>query len=98
MLDSLHTYGTDAQALKSIEKAIKCGGPDVLDKLVNRLCEPGPSKRRAMLVDLALNGVGSQLIAIVLPGVSKEQGTTLYDAVCFCSLSRDLARLQRAAI
>lgn len=81
LLSSLHQYGTDAQALKSIEKAIKVGGPDVLDKLVNRLCEPGPSKRRAMLVDLALNNVGSQLIALILPSVNKEQGTTLYDAV-----------------
>jgi len=78
---SLHLYGTDAQALKSIEKAIKCGGSEVLENLVNRLCEPGASKRRAMLVDLALNGIGSQLIAVILPSVSKEQGTTLYDAI-----------------
>lgn len=81
LLESLHLYGTDAQALKSVEKAIKCGSSEVLDKIVNRLCEPGSSKRRAMLVDLALNGVGSQLIALILPSVNKDQGTTLYDAV-----------------
>lgn len=85
---SLHLYGTDAQALKSIEKAIKCGGSEVLEQLVNRLCEPGASKRRAMLVDLALNGIGSQLIAVILPSVNKEQGTTLYDAVSFRNLVR----------
>lgn len=81
ILTSLHTYGTDAQALKSIDKAIKCGGSDVLEKLVNRLCEPGTSKRRAMLVDLALNAAGSQLITLILPLVNREQGTTLYEAV-----------------
>ena len=84
---SLHLYGTDAQALKSIEKAIKCGGSDILERLVDRLCEPGTSKRRAMLVDLALNPVGSQLIAVILPSVNKEQGTTLYDAVSLHNLN-----------
>ncbi len=34
-----------------------------------------------MIVDLALNGTGSQLIAQILPMVSKDQGTLLYDAV-----------------
>jgi pumilio RNA-binding family len=81
IVTSLHLYGTDAQALKSIDKAIKCGGSEVLDKLVNRLCEPGTGKRRAMLVDLALNAAGSQLITLILPLVNKDQGTTLYDAV-----------------
>ncbi|KAF8314071.1 ARM repeat-containing protein [Clavulina sp. PMI_390] len=81
LLEALHIYSTDAQAYKSIEKAIKCGGPEVLDRIVSRLCEPGSSKRRAMLVDLALNSVGSQLIAQILPSVNKEQGTTLYDSI-----------------
>ncbi|KAF8336945.1 armadillo-type protein [Cantharellus anzutake] len=71
----------DPQAIKSIEKALKCGGPEVLQKFVDRLCEPGYSKRRAMIVDLALNGTGSQLIAQLLPMVNKDQGTVLYDAI-----------------
>jgi hypothetical protein len=34
-----------------------------------------------MLVDIALNSIGSNFIQMLLPNVNKEQGTTLYDAV-----------------
>ena len=34
-----------------------------------------------MLVDLSLNGSGSQLVALILPMCKKDQGTLLYDAV-----------------
>jgi hypothetical protein len=34
-----------------------------------------------MLVDLSLNGTGSQLVALILPMCKKDQGTLLYDAV-----------------
>ena len=40
LLDSLPQYGIDPQAIKSIEKALKCGGPEVFEKIVKRLCEP----------------------------------------------------------
>ncbi len=41
LLASLHVFGSDPQAIKSIEKALKCGGLEVLQKFVDRLCEPG---------------------------------------------------------
>lgn len=99
ILDNFLEYATHEQGVKSIQKALKEGGPEVLDKICTRLCqtpktyvssafrtsvvviESCASGRRAIVVDLALNPMGSQLIANILPSVNKEQRAVLYDAI-----------------
>ncbi|KAH7100135.1 ARM repeat-containing protein [Auriculariales sp. MPI-PUGE-AT-0066] len=82
LMDGLLEYASNEQGVKSIQKALKEGGPDILDRICKRMCEP-PQKggRRALIVDLALNPTGSQLIASILPNVNKDQRTILYDAI-----------------
>ncbi|EJD54605.1 ARM repeat-containing protein [Auricularia subglabra TFB-10046 SS5] len=81
ILDNFLEYATHEQGIKSIQKALKEGGPEALDKICTRLGESQKGGRRAILVDLALNPLGSQLIANILPSVNKEQRTMLYDAI-----------------
>ncbi|KZV93703.1 ARM repeat-containing protein [Exidia glandulosa HHB12029] len=81
ILENFLDYATHEQGHKSIQKALKEGGPDVLDKVCKRLCQTPKAGRRAIVVDLALNPMGSQLIATILPSVNKEQRTMLYDAI-----------------
>ncbi|KDQ15763.1 hypothetical protein BOTBODRAFT_173826 [Botryobasidium botryosum FD-172 SS1] len=82
LLVGIASYATDTNAQKSIEKALKCGVDDaVMDELVKRLCEPGHTGRRALLVDLALNATGSQLISQILPFVNKDQRASLFNAI-----------------
>jgi pumilio RNA-binding family len=85
LLSGLLDYASHEQGYKSVTKALKEGGKDVLDRVVKRMCEPAKgytfifdlchlftlsnSGRRAMIVDLALSVTGSQLIASVLPTV-----------------------------
>jgi pumilio RNA-binding family len=70
IINDLFDYATNEQAMKSVNKALKEGGQDMLDRMVKRLSEPARGGRRAMIVDLALSGIGAQLIGTVLPNVS----------------------------
>lgn len=40
LIKGLSQYASHEQSIKSILKALKEGGPEVLDKVVTRLCEP----------------------------------------------------------
>ncbi|KAJ7112100.1 armadillo-type protein, partial [Mycena epipterygia] len=81
LLAGLLEYATNEQGSKSVVKALKEGGKDTLDRVVQRMCEPAKGARRAMIVDLALSLTGSQLIASVLPTADKEQRALLYDCI-----------------
>ncbi|KAG8896418.1 hypothetical protein FRC01_011831, partial [Tulasnella sp. 417] len=70
---SLLQYATDAQAIKSIDKALKVCPEEAAEVFVTRLCEPGKTGRRPLIVDLALNNNGSQLITQLAPMVSPDQ-------------------------
>ncbi|KAJ7928188.1 hypothetical protein B0H13DRAFT_2549657 [Mycena leptocephala] len=59
-------FATNEQGSKSVLKALKEGGKETLDRVVQRMCGPAKGARRAMIVDLALSLTGSQLIASVL--------------------------------
>ncbi|KAG6872936.1 hypothetical protein C0995_004986 [Termitomyces sp. Mi166 len=69
LLDGLLDFATSEQGAKSVTKALKEGGKQTLDRIVERMCEAANGSRRAMIVDLALSVTGSQLIASVLPTV-----------------------------
>ncbi|KAJ7595415.1 ARM repeat-containing protein [Mycena floridula] len=81
LLSGLLEYATNEQGSKSVNKAMKEGGKDVLDRMVKKMCEPAKGARRAMIVDLALSVTGSQLIASVLPTADKDQRALLYDCI-----------------
>ncbi|KAF7341853.1 ARM repeat-containing protein [Mycena sanguinolenta] len=81
LLTGLLEFATNEQGSKSVVKALKEGGKETLDRVVQRMCEPAKGARRAMIVDLALSLTGSQLIASVLPTVDKDQRALLYDCI-----------------
>ncbi|KIO24612.1 hypothetical protein M407DRAFT_55065, partial [Tulasnella calospora MUT 4182] len=70
---SLLQYATDAQAIKSIDKALKVCPEEAAEVFVTRLCEPGKTGRRPLIVDLALNNNGSQLITQLAPMATLDQ-------------------------
>ncbi|KAJ7693286.1 hypothetical protein B0H14DRAFT_3175309 [Mycena olivaceomarginata] len=72
---------TNEQGSQSALTALKEGGKEALDCVVQRMCEPANGVRRAMIVDLALSLTGSQLIASVLPMADKDQRASLYDCI-----------------
>lgn len=81
LMNDLLDFATNEQGFKSVMRAFKEAGPDTLDRIVKRMCEPAKSGRRAMIVDLALSVTGSQLIASVLPQADKDQRALLYDCI-----------------
>ncbi|EIW87416.1 ARM repeat-containing protein [Coniophora puteana RWD-64-598 SS2] len=81
LVADLLDYATNEQGYKSVNKALKEGGKETFDKIVNRMCEPAKGGRRAMIVDLALSVTGSQLIASTLPQADKDQRTVLYECI-----------------
>ncbi|KAF9461903.1 armadillo-type protein [Collybia nuda] len=81
LLDGLLEFATNEQGSKSVTKALKEGGKETLDKVIDRMCEPAKGSRRAMIVDLALSVTGSQLIASVLPTADKDQRALLYECI-----------------
>ncbi|KAJ7852666.1 armadillo-type protein [Mycena olivaceomarginata] len=81
LLSGLLDFATNEQGSKSVVKALKEGGKETLDRVVQRMCEPAKGARRAMIVDLALSLTGSQLIASVLPTADKDQRALLYDCI-----------------
>jgi pumilio RNA-binding family len=81
LVTNLLEYATHEQAAKSVNKALKEGGKETLARFIKRMSEPAKGGRRAMIVDLALSPTGSQLIAVVLPSLNKEQRTLLYDSI-----------------
>lgn len=40
LLDGLLEFATNEQGSKSVTKALKEGGKDTLDKVIDRMCEP----------------------------------------------------------
>ncbi|GJJ13212.1 hypothetical protein Clacol_007463 [Clathrus columnatus] len=81
LIKGLSQYASHEQSIKCVLKALKEGGPEVLDRVVARLCEPPKGGRRASLVDISLSPIGSQLVGTILPNVNKEQRSALYEAI-----------------
>ncbi|CAE6369887.1 unnamed protein product [Rhizoctonia solani] len=81
LVQHIPTLAVDPQGIKVIEKAIKSGGPSAVEIVARRLSEPAKSGRRPMIVDLALGAMGSQLISMLLPMLSKTMWSVLHDSV-----------------
>ncbi|KAJ7739715.1 armadillo-type protein [Mycena olivaceomarginata] len=74
-------FPTNEQGSKSVVKAPKEGGKETFDRVAQRMCEPAKGARRAMIVDLALSLIESQLIASILPTARKDQRAALYGCI-----------------
>ncbi|KAG6335011.1 hypothetical protein ID866_4078 [Astraeus odoratus] len=81
LTSDLLDFATNEQGFKSVMRVLKEAGPDTLDRVVKRMCEPTKGGRRAMIVDLALSSTGSQLIASILPQADKDQRALLYECI-----------------
>ncbi|KAG8872179.1 hypothetical protein FRB97_007904 [Tulasnella sp. 331] len=78
---NLAAYATDSQASKSIDKALKSCQDEAMEVFVTSLCDPGKTGRRPLIVDLALNATGSQLVAQLLPMANADQRKRLAAAI-----------------
>ncbi|ORY18023.1 armadillo-type protein [Clohesyomyces aquaticus] len=59
-------YSMDQYASKVIEKCLKIGGNDFLDRYLERVCEGRPDRPRMPLIDIAGDQFGNYLIQYVL--------------------------------
>ena len=76
LLDQLPLYASDDVGVKSLLKLVKPADPDVVLRVIDKMCQPNSAahRRRSIIVDLALSVNGSQLIQHVLPMVSPDDG------------------------
>lgn len=47
-------YSMDQYASKVVEKCLKCGGPEFVDRYLERVCEGRPDRPRIPLIDSKL--------------------------------------------
>ncbi|KAJ7715672.1 hypothetical protein B0H16DRAFT_1741728 [Mycena metata] len=81
-LTGLLEFAMNEQGSKTVVKALKEGGKETLDRVVQYMCEPANGARRAIIVDLAASALtGSQLIAPILPTADKDQSAALCDCI-----------------
>ncbi|KAF1990617.1 ARM repeat-containing protein [Aulographum hederae CBS 113979] len=59
-------YSMDQYASKVIEKCLKIGGPDFLERYLERVCEARPDRPRMPLIDIAGDQFGNYLIQWIL--------------------------------
>ncbi|KAF2471394.1 ARM repeat-containing protein [Lindgomyces ingoldianus] len=63
-------YSMDQYASKVIEKCLKIGGNEFLDRYLERVCEGRPERPRMPLIDIAGDQFGNYLIQYVLTNAS----------------------------
>ncbi|KAI7641873.1 ARM repeat-containing protein [Hortaea werneckii] len=59
-------YSMDQFASKVVEKCLKVGGTDFLDRFLERVCEARPERPRMPLIDIAGDQFGNYLIQYIL--------------------------------
>lgn len=59
-------YSTDQYASKVVEKCLKIGGNDFLDRYLERVCQTQPDRPRMPLIDIASDQFGNYLIQYIL--------------------------------
>ena len=59
-------YSMDQFASKVVEKCLKVGGTDFLDRYLDRVCEARPERPRMPLVDIAGDQFGNYLVQYIL--------------------------------
>ncbi|USP80842.1 hypothetical protein yc1106_08116 [Curvularia clavata] len=63
-------YSMDQYASKVIEKCLKIGGSEFLDRYLDRVCEARPDRPRMPLIDIAGDQFGNYLIQYILTNSS----------------------------
>lgn len=66
-------YSIDQFASKVVEKCLKIGGADFLDRYLNRVCESRPDRPRMALIDIAGDQFGNYLIHYVLSNADSQR-------------------------
>ncbi|KAF2723180.1 ARM repeat-containing protein [Polychaeton citri CBS 116435] len=59
-------YSMDQFASKVVEKCLKIGGPEFLDRYLRRVCESHPHRPRMALIDIAGDQFGNYLVQYIL--------------------------------
>ncbi|KAF2854975.1 ARM repeat-containing protein [Plenodomus tracheiphilus IPT5] len=65
-------YSMDQYASKVIEKCLKIGGGEFLDRYLERVCEARPDRPRMPLIDIAGDQFGNYLIQYILTSASAQ--------------------------
>ncbi|EUC45676.1 hypothetical protein COCMIDRAFT_26132 [Bipolaris oryzae ATCC 44560] len=65
-------YSMDQYASKVIEKCLKIGGSEFLDRYLDRVCEARPDRPRMPLIDIAGDQFGNYLIQYILTNSSSQ--------------------------
>ncbi|KAJ7889405.1 hypothetical protein B0H13DRAFT_2341527 [Mycena leptocephala] len=81
LLPGLLEFATNEQDSQNALTTLKEGRKEMIDRVVQCMCEPAKGARRAMIVDLALSVTRSQLIVSVLLTADKNQRAALYDCI-----------------
>ncbi len=66
-------YSMDQFASKVVEKCLKIGGTDFLDRYLDRVCEANPDRPRMPLIDIAGDQFGNYLIQYVLTNADPQR-------------------------
>ncbi|KAL9050493.1 MAG: hypothetical protein Q9162_006600 [Coniocarpon cinnabarinum] len=66
VLQNATSYSTDQFASKVVEKCLKVGGADFLDRYLSKVCEARPDRPRMPLIDIAGDQYGNYLIQHIL--------------------------------
>lgn len=66
-------YSMDQFASKVVEKCLKVGSNDFLDRYLERVCEARPSRPRMPLIDIAGDQFGNYLIQYILTQADSER-------------------------
>jgi hypothetical protein len=66
-------YSMDQFASKVVEKCLKIGGPDFLDRYLDVVCEARPDRPRMPLVDIAGDQFGNYLVQYILANADPQR-------------------------
>ena len=66
VISSATAYSTDQFASKVVEKCLKVGGVDFLDRYLAKVCEARPDRPRVPLIDIAGDQYGNYLVQYIL--------------------------------
>ncbi|KAI9815676.1 MAG: hypothetical protein M1827_002072 [Pycnora praestabilis] len=76
-------YSVDQFASKVVEKCLKIGGPEFLERYLDRVCEGRPDRPRIPLIDIASDQYGNYLIQYILTHANPQHRETVATHIRF---------------
>ena len=74
-------YSTDQYASKVVEKCLKVGGTDFLDRYLGKVCTSDSDRPRSPIIDIAGDQFGNYLVQWILNYANSEQRSTVISHV-----------------